>query len=346
MTPPLEAVYYPRATPLSHETLTFMALAFERVHFPGFYVPGGDFDREKLRQILKEAREAPGEKPPDYARVMNGMIFALNRDDLRQFCVFADKPEGLDGEEEQRARTLGLDIIRAIGEEPPVALRGKLVHWTEIHLQNGVMRYPSAFEYPANALLYAQARGIPVLNDDPGMPVPAVHQAMGSAGLSAVLAAECLRLALPVVPMLSIPQIIEVRHELQGPLAAFRNAMVRLSKDLDARVRGGDETRSVQEHARFVIETSVAPTISELEAAMTRPAQPWLRRAVEMAKLVPDLALAFTTLSPAAAAKVLGELSGLLISVKESQDKSIAEAKRTGLYYLLRLRERMRNNVG
>lgn len=340
MTSPLEAVYYPRATPLSHETLTFMALAFERVHFPGFYMPGGDFDKGKLKAILKEASEAPGEKPPDYARVINGMIFALNRDDLRQFCVFSDKPEGLDAGEEQRARNLGLDIMRAIGDEPPLGVQGELVHWTQIHLQNGIMRYPSAFEYPAHALLYAKARGIPVINDDPGMPVPAVQADMGAAGLSSILAAECLRLALPVIPKLSIPQIIEVRHELQGPLTAFRNAMVRLSKDLDARVRGGDETRSVQEHARFVIETSVAPTISELEASMAKPKQPWLRRAVEMAKLAPDLAVAFTTLSPAAAAKVLGELGGLLINVKEDRDKQIAEAKRTGLYYLLRLRER------
>lgn len=342
MTPALETVYYPRATPFSHQALTFLGLAFEKVHFPGVYIPPGDFDRAKLKNALDQVRQDPKGKPPDYARVMNAMIFALHHQELRDFCVFSENPIGLDSEAEQKARLLALDIVRANGGFVPTSIGPKVVPWTEIHLENGVMRFPSALEYPANALLYATAKGIPVVNDDPRLPVLSAGTELKDnvAALSAFLAAECLRIALPKLPHLSIPEIVAFRHEFRGPLIDFRNAMVRLSADLNGRIRGGESLRGIQRYAQFVVETNVSPTVSELEVALQKSPQPFLKRAFEAARTLPELAMAFSSLSPSAAASALGSIGNLLFDISSASDEQEAEAKRTGYYYLLKLRER------
>jgi len=40
----LEAVYYPHVIPSGVESLTLMGLVFDRIHFPGVYIPKDGYD--------------------------------------------------------------------------------------------------------------------------------------------------------------------------------------------------------------------------------------------------------------------------------------------------------------
>jgi hypothetical protein len=76
-----------------------------------------------------------------------------------------------------------------------------------------------------------------------------------------------------------------------------------------------------------------------LEAVIKNPAKHWYRKAVDIAKAVPELAVNFSTM-PAhfAIAKFLARTAGVLADMRDLQISTQDQLARSGLYYLLKLR--------
>jgi len=49
----LECVYYPGPVPSDSAVLTVLCLVFDKIHFPGVYLPKGDYDKELLNQEIR-----------------------------------------------------------------------------------------------------------------------------------------------------------------------------------------------------------------------------------------------------------------------------------------------------
>ena len=49
----LECVYYPGPVPSDSAVLTVLSLVFDEIHFPGVYLPKGDYDKELLHQEIR-----------------------------------------------------------------------------------------------------------------------------------------------------------------------------------------------------------------------------------------------------------------------------------------------------
>lgn len=172
---------------------------------------------------------------------------------------------------------------------------------------------PSWISYPANALVFSLKHGVPLINDNPTLPVPALGGASAKDNaklLSIVLAIESLRVALPKLRPLAPEAITEFREQTRAYVKPFRLAMLRLSKDLNAAIRadvGSDELRKA---ARFLAETTVYPELQELAQAMQDSTKPWYSRAVDLGRSAPELISNFFTMAPQlAVAKLLTTLA-------------------------------------
>src|SRR5690242_9467337 len=113
-----EAVYYSGPTPASMESLTLLACVFDRVIFPGVYIPSDGVDEEAtLRELhrIQSLKHAPIEI--DDANLMNAMVLAINARHLADFCVFTGK-FGTMGTLEEGARQLTYQLEALIFGPP------------------------------------------------------------------------------------------------------------------------------------------------------------------------------------------------------------------------------------
>src|SRR6266446_2216321 len=91
----LEAVYYPAQVPSSLEALTLLGFLFDRVYFPGVYLPPpGSLD---LPELDKEIRRILAFKFNDIEtnQLLNCMMLAGKMEYISGFCIFDGKPGGL-----------------------------------------------------------------------------------------------------------------------------------------------------------------------------------------------------------------------------------------------------------
>ena len=96
----------------------------------------------------------------------------------------------------------------------------------------------------------------------------------------------------------------------------------------------------VQEYARFLMDTDVYPRLLELKELIEQPSKPWYNRAYDAVKSVPELAMACFTLPPnIALARILSEIAGVLVGVRQEQNSKAESVRRSGLYFLLKLAE-------
>ena len=201
---------------------------------------------------------------------------------------------------------------------------------------------PDTITYPANALLYAIRNGLPLINDVPGLPVPGVPGgAKGNARLlAAILAMETIALVLPTIKPLTPEALKDFREELAPHVKPFRLAMLRLTKELNTGIASGATSEGIQRQAKFLAETDVYPKLAELDAVIQSPKKHWYRRGVDLAKDAPELAANFATMPMnLAIAKLLAKIAGTLADVRDEQSSTEEKIAKSGLYYLLKLRE-------
>lgn len=341
--PKLEAVYYGSPIPLSKASLTLLAVVFDRLHFPNVKLPCEGFDPLAVAQ---EAERIERLGLRDFnSLVLVGALRALAHvNDLGEFCEFAAVPNQVFGSaKDVEVNNLALALEELVFGPP----REGFIPTLETGYSKGLpgcdlsVDYPGTFHYPANAILYAARKGMPLVNDGP-LPVPALGgiDAKNNANLLAsVLALECVALVLPVVPPLSPREIVELRGELKGELLAFRGELLRLAAELNRSITENASAAELQSAANFVIKTSVLPALLELQNKLSTPKRSWTVRAFDAVKQVPELVSAFATLPPSVAtAKLLAATGGFFVDLHEASNKR--EVARSPLYYLLRLRQK------
>jgi hypothetical protein len=343
----LEAVYYSAQVPTSDEALTLLAFVFDRIHFPGVYIPPPSvaLDQGALQKEIDRI-VALGRQDSEAVALVNCMVMARVIGHIGDLCVFTGNPSA-ESTVDPNAPELSLaleELIfgpRADGFIP--MMRGNLIKALPgADERLAMVSFPHWSTYSANALLYSAKNQIPLVNDDPRLPIPGVPgDAKNNAKLLAtILTIESVKLALPKLRPLTAAELRDFRGETSTYVKQFRLAMLRMAKDLNSAIASDMTLEEVQKQARFLVETTVYPELRELERIIHDPGKPWYRRAVDLAKDAPELMTNFAVLPKnVALAKLLARLVGVLADLRDEQRDAEHKLGRAGLHFLLKLRQ-------
>lgn len=336
-----DAVYYSGPSPTSLRSLTLLGLVFDRLIFPGVHVPDQGVDVTETQKEINRVANLDGGLTVDAGHMLNLMTIAMNSHHVHDFLVFPGQ-YGFAGILEPGASELALELESLIYGPPPEGFTptphlgfAKGVPGSSPMSVNG----PSWIAYPANAVLYASNNGLPLVNDNPRLPVPAAGGSdvkSNAQQLATILALESVKLALPNLRPLSFEELAELRHETRQSVEPFRRAMLRLSKELNAAILSDSPLEEVQREAKFLVETTVLPELAQFREDLAQPSRPWHRRAFDLVKSTPELVAAFATMpTNMAVAKVLIALGDVLTDVRDKRLEREGMAKRGGFHYLL-----------
>ena len=337
----LEAVYYASPIFSGRDTMTLLGLVFDRIHFPDVHLP---FDGYDLADVEAEAKriEQVGYMDHNVSILLGSLRTLKHLPHLREFCVFSD------GTKKQVRPVETAALIKALENEvfgPPS--EGHFpVHQLNFSKPlpggNASLDYPGPFQYPAAALIYAARHGIPVVNDNAHLPVPASAGASPKNNeklLASILAMECIDLTLPQLRPLSPEEVVAARKELDQYLQPFRKAILLMTQKLNSAISEDSTSAEIVKSASFLAKTEVLPTLAELSNELNKPAKGWAARGFEVVRQAPALVAAYYAVTTeqfvAAALAVAG---GLLVDLREKS--RTREAARSGLYYLLKLQQR------
>jgi hypothetical protein len=339
----LEAVYYAAPIPRSLATLTVLGAVFDKVYFPGVYLPKGGFDEVALDQEIQRLEALPDAQTGYETALLIGVLkMAKHARTLEGFCVFTNTRDDPFKASESIPAKMVADIADAIHGPPPKGFIPTFSTNNHKGLPGGNehVTYPGNYHYLAGAIIESAKRGVPLLNDQPGLPIPGIDQTTPydkAKILSAILAIECTRLILPPTPILHPADIMEFRAANAGLLRGFRKSMLRYAADLNGQINGLS-LEDFEHKTRFFIETQIVPAMDDLRMTLNDPARPWHKRAVDAVKVIPSIAGAyFTGGTSAVLIKALtAYASQFFVEVAAHGDKQEA-LKRSGLYYLLQL---------
>ena len=201
----VEAVYYSHAVPRNPEVLTTLGLIFDRLYFPGVYMPPPGFDQKAVEsEIQRISSHFQGRLDPNTRQMLDCMSFALHYKDVAELCIFPGKPgriEQFDGVVHDVVNQLELMVFgpRPEGEIPihhgGPWVKGLAGDDPTVHQ----LRAPDTIYYPANALVFAARRNLPLVNDLEWLPVPGipVDPKANAKLLATILTMESVSLVLP-----------------------------------------------------------------------------------------------------------------------------------------------------
>lgn len=342
----LEAVYYSNQVPSSYAVLSFLGLIFDKIYFPGVFLPTEGFDEKETTQEIERIASF-GIKKIDDQQLINCLVFALQQKHLKDFCIFTGSPGDVFGTIEDGTDEMAKALEELIFGPPPPNFFPTITKGFCKGLPGGdaVIRAPAWITYPANALIYSSKFNIPLVNDDPSLPVPALGEVAfrnNSKLLSTILTIESVRLVLPEMPILMPEQLAEFRYETKDLLKPFRMSMLLLSKELNSMLTSDMKMEDVVQSARFLAETDIFPKLEELKSFINNPSRPWYRRAVNIVKSTPELVSSFFTLpTNIAVAKVLAKFVEVLADLNNEKMDKDGNMKRSGFYYLLRMSDKL-----
>lgn len=341
-----DIVYYSQPVPPSPRVLTLLSCLFDRIHFPAVFIPDEGFDVEDTRREIDRLLKL-GVRNLDDAQCINVMTYALQKKHLNDFCVFTGKDRympALEEGAEELMHHLGELIYGPFPPDFTPTYNTKFVKGLPGG-GNTAISGPSAISYPANAFVYSMKQGIPLLNDDPGLPVPALGDTSpmyNAKLLSTILSIDSVKFLVPNLKPLSPEQIVEFRGQTVEYIKPFRLKMLKLAKDLNSAIDQNMSLPDVEKEARFLVETTVYPEMEELRQALSDPQKPWYRRAVDFAKSVPELAICFASMPlNIAIAKSLVSVATILSDSQENVQDRKRKITQSGMYYLLRLEEKL-----
>jgi hypothetical protein len=341
----LEAVYYTAPIPRNLATLTVLGAVFDKVYFPGVYLPKDGFDEAALDREIARLEALPDARTSyDTALLIGVLKLAKHARTLDGFCVFTNTRDDPFKASYDIPAKMVRDISDAIHGPPPEGFIPTFSTNNHKGLPGGEehVTYPGTYHYLAGAILESAKLGVPLLNDQPGLPIPGIEQATPqdkAKVLSAILAIECTKLILPPTPVLHPADIMEFRAANTELLRGFRKSMLRYAADLNGKI-GGISREDFEHKTRFFIETQIVPAMDDLRMTMNDPARPWHKRAIDAVRVVPSIAGAFFTggTSEALIKALTSYASQFFVEVAVHGDKQEA-LKRSGLYYLLQLRK-------
>ena len=317
-----------------------MGLVFDRVHFPGVYVPQGDYDRSSWKAEIDRIAALPASRLNDTRELIALMKFAELSERMPGFFAFdRTRDDPLDKDQDDRAM---VEQMYAEMWGPPsekfvpmfTPWHHKGVPGSEEHLT-----YPGDYYYQAAALRKSGELSVPLISDMPGLPVPgATGDVTGDAkALSGFLALQTMSVALDGVPLLAPDDLMEFRDANTAALRAFRRAMLRYAGEWRDKLKELSPDDVAHETA-FLVQTEIVPALDELRQLASDPARPWYKRAIDGIKvaaaltgacMIADREKAFGALLAAAAPMFFTE-------AEAKGDKS-RKVRRSDLYYLLKL---------
>jgi hypothetical protein len=337
----LDAVYYSHPIPQNLAVLTVMGAVFDRVYFPGVYIPKGGYDERDLRKEIDRLKAVARQCDRDSSDLISMLEFVKHARTLDGFCVFTG--DGASAFPDPAPEQLARDVFYAISgpQRPgwePMLHSG---HHKAIPGSDEQVSWPGTYHYLAGSLIESGKRGIPLLNDVRGLPIPGIDQAAprddAARTLAAVLAIECTKLALPPIPVLRPEQLMEFRAENKEALRAFRRSMLQYAGDLNDKVKGLSPA-DLERETKFFVHTQIVPVMDELRSSMSDPTRPWYNRVADHVRVVAELGANFFAMDPTAAiAKALANYAGVLGSELTARGDQRQTLKRSGLYYLLSL---------
>ncbi|MBT9466788.1 hypothetical protein [Hydrogenophaga sp.] len=342
--PKLEVVYYSAAIP-NQGALTLLGLLFDKVHFPGVYLPPDGTEIAATHAEAERIIEAVGKRMDfETAVLISALRLIEHVPHLKEFCVFDEQSSGLgtDSEQDKLAAQIVAEIDRQIW-----GVRENFIPTHHVRFYKALpggetsIEYPGMLHYPARAMIYAGEKGLPLVNDNPSLPVPGFEGAGAQNNaqlLSTILAMECAAVMLPAVRALSPLQIVEARTELRPYLLAFRASILQLSKQLNAQISQASSAEEIISAAKFLVQTDIVPVLAALENEIAKPKRNWLNVAWKAAERAPELATAFSTLPPQIAlAQLIAAVGSTLVELRAGDATS--SQVRSPLYYLLRMRQ-------
>ncbi|HNX29468.1 MAG TPA: hypothetical protein PKN87_08690 [Syntrophomonadaceae bacterium] len=337
-----EAVYYASPSPTSLKSLTLLALVFDKIYFPGVYIPTDGIDEDALVKQIQRSKSL-GRHDLNTVNMINCMVSALNYKYLKEFCIFTGQFGGC-GLLEDGTREVSNILEEMIYGPPPPNFTPTFPMGFSMGLagdETASINGPSWITYPTNALIFSTRNQIPLINDNPALPIPSLGNADVKSNaklLATILALESVKLALPNLKSLTPEQIVEFRHEFKEYIKPFRLSMLRLSSDLNGALHSGMELEDVQNEAKFLVETKVYPDLEELKEYLSTPSKPWYSRLFDNTKNIPELVVnLFTMPTSLVIAQLLSKISSTAVDIAcEKLDRKY-QTKQSGYAYLLKI---------
>lgn len=343
----LETVYYSAPIPRDLGTLTVLGAVFDKVYFPGVYLPKQGFDQKELdKEIARIAGLDPGASRPGDTEILLAMLrFTKYAKVLDGFCEFSSDGHAF-GTREVIAQDVLEDfyfLVHGRGDPNwhPMFMTGfnKGLPGSEEYIA-----YPGDYHYLFHAVSEAQRRRIPLLNDRPdGIPMAGAVTTDGlhndAKTLSAILAVECAKLALPEMPVMTPEELMQFRGENVDALRAYRRAMLQYAGELGGKLKGLSATE-IEGATSFFVQTEIVPTLDALRGSFSDPAMPWYKRWATGARVLAGIGAGYFTMDPMSASAVaVAKAAGVIASEVMAEGDHRAALKRSGLYYLLRLEQ-------
>ncbi len=205
---------------------------------------------------------------------------------------------------------------------------------------------PSWLTYPPNALIYSLKNQIPLLSDDPRLPMPvndsvAYENFKSNAKmLSQILAIECVKLILPDLEPLSFEEIAKLRDKTKDYAKPFRLEMLKLSEFLNQAIVTEMDNKEIIKEAKFIVDTKVCPKLEDLDELIKNKSKIWFKRIIfDIGKLIPEISANFSSLPPEAALiKALTKIGATFIGSIFDHVNSNRQLMKDGLYYLLKIK--------
>src|ERR1035437_2418550 len=172
----LEAVYLSAPIPRNLAILTVLGAVFDKVYFPGVYLPKDGFDARELDKEIARLEALPVANQYDVQLLIGVLRLTKHAKTLEGFCEFTATAEDPYDRQSQPPAGMVQAVYDAIHGPPPAGFIPSFATGHTKALPGGEkwVAYPGDHHYIAGALLYAGKTGIPLLNDVPGLPMPGV----------------------------------------------------------------------------------------------------------------------------------------------------------------------------
>ena len=262
-----EAVYYPNPVPLCSRSLLSFALLFDRVHFPGVWIP-----RETRTETEKAEIRAWTPCDPEQAAFQNLSLWSAEQPQLWDWVFLPDQIVVKEGQRTQsdwdapsleaQARSLLDDTYGEGTSEKAVSVAA-----LQSLMPIGSDEFGYALTWPfyqARALDYAGSRSLPLLSDDPGAVPPfPLHpgSTLDTKALAQQLAVQALSLVLPPMRSVEPATVPEFRSEVRPLVQPFRKEMVKMTADLSAAITAGASDRELTVLCKTIAESRVIPAL-------------------------------------------------------------------------------------
>ncbi|SNS24523.1 hypothetical protein SAMN06295912_10387 [Sphingomonas laterariae] len=335
----LEAVYYAAPMPRRLSSLVALGFIFDRIHFPGVYLPQGDYDREAWRHEI--ARIAGlNLRDHDSQVLLSMMRFSETAEKLAGFLCY-DKSRDDPLEAYDVNKELVSKIQEAIWGPPSPNFIPLVQSWHHKSVQGSEehLTYRGEYHYHAGALRAAGEAGLPLISDVPGLPIPGLESSptKDAKTLSALIAMEAMKVVLPTIPLLRPEDLMEFREENRAHLRGFRRAMLRYAGAWRSQLANATPEEIAQE-TKFLVETEIVPALDELRQLASDPARPWHKRALDGVRIIPSVAGTCMSMGPGAAlTQLLTALAPQFFTEVEAKGDKQRQLRRSDLYYLLQV---------